>query len=92
MKDSVSKIDFSEVEVVHLVIFIFFSVLPNLVFSQGQQLFGTHCARCHAPIEIKRRLEEDWMGRSADQLFFSTRTKMPVESPGSLSKNQYHPN
>ena len=89
MKDSASKTDFSEVEVVHLVIFIFFSVLPNLVFSQGQQLFGAHCARCHAPIEIKRRLGEDWMGRSADQLFFSTRTKMPVESPGSLSQDQY---
>ena len=55
----------------------------------GEQVFGAHCARCHAPIEIERRLNGDWAGRTADQLFMATRQSMPGESPGSLSDEEY---
>ena len=38
-----------------------------------EQLFGVHCARCHATVEIERRLRNDWAGRPASQLFDRTR-------------------
>jgi glucose dehydrogenase len=57
--------------------------------ATGEQVFGAHCARCHAPIEIERRLNGDWAGRTADQLFMATRQSMPGESPGSLSDEEY---
>lgn len=64
-------------------------VLPAMAFAEGEATFGAHCARCHAPIEIERRLRGDWAGRGAEQLYEMTRQTMPGESPGSLSDEQY---
>jgi len=58
-------------------------------FAEGEAEFGAHCARCHAPIEIQRRLRGEWAGRSAQALFEVTRQTMPGESPGSLSDDEY---
>ncbi len=72
-----------------LLLVLCLSLLPGMVRAGGEQTFGAHCARCHAPIEIKRRLLGDWSGRTADQLFLTTRQTMPGESPGSLSDEDY---
>lgn len=58
-------------------------------FSQGQAVFGAHCARCHAPVEISRRVRGDWLGRNAQELFEVTQQTMPAERPGSLSDAEY---
>ena len=65
------------------------SLLPGMAEATGEQTFGAQCARCHAPIEIKRRLLGDWSGRTAEQLYLTTRQTMPGESPGSLSDADY---
>lgn len=57
--------------------------------ADGVATFGAHCARCHAPIEIERRLRGDWLGRSAAELFETTAQTMPAEVPGSLSEREY---
>jgi quinoprotein glucose dehydrogenase len=57
--------------------------------TSGEQLFGVHCARCHAPIEIEQRIRNDWSGRDAHALFERTRATMPAAEPGSLSDSQY---
>lgn len=64
-------------------------VFTGPVFAEGEATFGAHCARCHAPVEIERRLRGDWNGREAARLFDQTRQTMPGESPGSLSDAQY---
>lgn len=69
-------------------------VIACLLFSgaalaEGEGTFGAHCARCHAPVEIERRLRGDWNGRGSTQLLELTRLTMPGESPGSLSDEQY---
>lgn len=55
----------------------------------GAELFGVHCARCHANIEIERRIRNDWSGRPASQLYEVTRRTMPATAPGSLSDADY---
>ena len=74
----------------------FLLVLPTLLFpvslfaqQSGDQLFGVHCARCHATVEIERRIRNDWAGRPASQLFEVTRQTMPAAEPGSLSDADY---
>jgi quinoprotein glucose dehydrogenase len=71
-------------------------LLPFLLLSvaapaqpSGDQLFGVHCARCHATVEIERRIRNDWSGRPASQLFERTRQTMPAAAPGSLSDADY---
>jgi len=71
-------------------------VLPALLFSlaasarqSGDQIFGVHCAACHATVEIERRIRNDWSGRPASALFESTRRTMPATAPGSLSEADY---
>ncbi len=71
-------------------------VLPTLLFpvcllaqQTGESLFGAHCARCHATVEIERRIRNDWSGRPASQLFERTRQTMPAAAPGSLSDADY---
>ena len=64
-------------------------LFPVWSFAEGEATFGAHCARCHAPIEIERRLRGNWAGRGAEQLFQLTRLTMPGESPGSLSDEEY---
>jgi len=55
----------------------------------GEAVFGAHCARCHAPIDIQRRLSSEWSGRPADRLLDAVRNSMPAETPGSLSAEEY---
>ncbi|MDH5310971.1 MAG: PQQ-binding-like beta-propeller repeat protein, partial [Gammaproteobacteria bacterium] len=62
---------------------------PGVALGAGEQVFGAHCARCHAPVEISRRVRGDWAGRSAGQLYDRIRQTMPGESPGSLTESQY---
>ncbi len=66
-------------------------LLPLSVLAQqsGEQLFGVHCARCHATVEIERRVRNDWAGRLASDLFERTRQTMPADGPGSLSNAEY---
>ena len=64
-------------------------LMPALSQAEGEATFGAHCARCHAPVEIERRMRGEWAGRSADLLFEITRQTMPGESPGSLSDSEY---
>jgi glucose dehydrogenase len=51
--------------------------------------FAAHCARCHAPEELRSLLTQKWSGRSAAELFSVVSTTMPAEVPGSLSSSQY---
>ncbi len=73
--------------------FMFFPLclVPVLAPAQqeGSQIFGVHCARCHATVEIERRIRNDWSGRPATQLFERTRQTMPAAEPGSLSDSDY---
>ena len=77
----------------HLRSFIFLALilLPLLASAQqtGDQVFGVHCARCHATVEIESRIRSDWAGRPASQLFERTRQTMPAGAPGSLSDADY---
>jgi glucose dehydrogenase len=57
--------------------------------AEGEAVFGANCARCHAPVEMRRRLAGEWAGRSAAQLFATTRQTMPAETPGALSAEDY---
>ncbi|MDX1482343.1 MAG: PQQ-binding-like beta-propeller repeat protein, partial [Woeseiaceae bacterium] len=69
--------------------FLAWLTLTGAARAEGEATFGAHCARCHAPVEIQRRVAGDWAGRSAEALFDVTRRTMPGESPGSLSVAQY---
>ena len=57
--------------------------------AEGEATFGAHCAKCHAPVDITRRMKGEWAGRSTDQLFEITRQTMPGETPGSLTDAEY---
>jgi quinoprotein glucose dehydrogenase len=70
-----------------VVVFLGFAAVPAM--SEGEATFGAHCARCHAPVEIGRRMRGEWSGRSAADLYAVTRQTMPGESPGSLTERQY---
>jgi len=63
--------------------------IPGTANGAGEQVFGAHCARCHAPVEITRRIRGDWAGRKAVDLFDRVRQTMPGETPGSLTESQY---
>lgn len=67
----------------------FFLPSPASAQSSGEQLFGVHCALCHAAVDIGRRVRNDWSGRDAAQLFERTRQTMPALTPGSLSDSDY---
>jgi hypothetical protein len=55
----------------------------------GEQIFDVNCARCHAAVEIDRRIRNDWADRPASQMFEVTRQTMPADAPGSLSEADY---
>lgn len=65
------------------------ALLAQTALATGEATFGAHCARCHAPVEMERRLRGEWAGRSAQQLFEVTRQTMPAEVPGSLPERDY---
>ncbi|MDR0780786.1 MAG: PQQ-binding-like beta-propeller repeat protein [Pseudomonadales bacterium] len=56
---------------------------------RGAQVFQTFCTRCHLPIEITARLNNDWSGHSGAELLQRVSATMPGETPGSLSTQQY---
>ncbi len=62
---------------------------PALGVTPGEAAWGAHCARCHAPDEIRARLADGWQGRSASELLERIRLTMPAETPGSLSEGEY---
>lgn len=74
---------------VSLLIALILSSVPAFAQRSGEALFGVHCARCHANVEIERRIRNDWSGRPASQLFEITRQTMPATAPGSLSDADY---
>ncbi|PCJ41560.1 MAG: quinoprotein glucose dehydrogenase [SAR86 cluster bacterium] len=57
--------------------------------NRGATVFQAECVRCHIPIEINARLQNDWVGRSAQELYDRVRLTMPAENPGSLNAQQY---
>jgi glucose dehydrogenase len=71
------------------ILFLLHAAISAFAQQQGTDVFGASCARCHAPVEIQRRLSLDWAGRGADQLFQQVRRTMPGEAPGSLGDDDY---
>ncbi len=55
----------------------------------GEQVYSAHCSRCHAPVELRKRVLNDWRGRAADELFAVIRKTMPAEAPGRLADADY---
>jgi glucose dehydrogenase len=55
----------------------------------GKEVFQSHCARCHQPQELSKRLIDNWSGRNGGELFQRIKTTMPAESPGSRSDSEY---
>jgi len=72
-----------------LLVSLILSPVTVLAQQSGEQIFGVHCALCHATVEIERRVRNDWSGRPASQLFERTRQTMPAVAPGSLSDAGY---
>ncbi|MCW8194416.1 PQQ-binding-like beta-propeller repeat protein [Proteobacteria bacterium 005FR1] len=57
--------------------------------DRGSEVFQSHCARCHLPMEMEARVRSTWAGRKAGDLFQKIKQTMPGEMPGSLSDAQY---
>jgi quinoprotein glucose dehydrogenase len=57
--------------------------------DRGATVFQAQCVRCHIPIEINARLQNDWPGRTAQELFERISLTMPAENPGTLARQQY---
>ena len=75
---------------------ILFTLLTsNIVFANeqnlqlGSEVFQSHCAHCHLPLEMENRIRGTWAGRNADALFEKVKVTMPAERPGSLEEAQY---
>ena len=59
------------------------------LMAQGEQIFGTHCARCHSSQEMTDIIHDKWVDRSTHEFFLINKKTMPGESPGSLSDFDY---
>ena len=57
--------------------------------QRGQVVFGEFCTRCHIPLEIQIRLNNDWLGHPASELLERISTTMPGEGAGTLTRQQY---
>lgn len=57
--------------------------------TAGEEVFQSHCVRCHAGAEMSGRLTANWPGKSANELFQRIKGTMPAETPGSLTDAQY---
>jgi glucose dehydrogenase len=57
--------------------------------TEGEEVFQSHCVRCHAPAEMSGRLTAAWIGKSAEDLYQRVKTTMPAETPGSRSDSEY---
>ena len=65
--------------------------------SRGQTAYNSKCARCHgdnllggenSPALVDREFLEKWNGKSVGSLVELTRTTMPSDGPGKLSRQQ----
>ncbi len=61
----------------------------DLNVARGAAEFQSACLRCHVPLEMTTRIINDWVGRSAEELYDQVSKTMPGENPGSLSTQQY---
>ncbi len=57
--------------------------------ERGQAVFQEFCTRCHIPLEIQLRLNNDWLGYPASDLLERISATMPGESEGTLTPQQY---
>lgn len=57
--------------------------------QRGHAVFAEFCTRCHIPLEIQIRLNNDWLGHSASELLQRISTTMPGEGAGTLTRQQY---
>ena len=66
-------------------------LLPLLAGAagSGEQVYSAECSRCHAPVELRKRVLNDWRGRNADELFLQIKKTMPAEAPGRLPEEDY---
>ena len=60
-----------------------------LAQSAGGQMFQAYCERCHANAEMTARLNANWLGKPAADLFQRIKATMPADSPGSRSEEEY---
>ena len=68
----------------------FLLLLPAAGLAQdGEAVYSEYCSLCHAPVELSKRVRNDWNGRTADQLLAAVRQTMPAEAPGRLSDAEY---
>jgi mono/diheme cytochrome c family protein len=65
--------------------------------GRGQTVYNSKCARCHgdnllggenSPALVDRDFLEKWNGKSVGRLVELTRTTMPSDGPGRLSRQQ----
>jgi mono/diheme cytochrome c family protein len=65
--------------------------------TRGQTIYNEECAKCHgqnlsggegAPALAGGDFMAKWQGKPLDQLFEITRTTMPADDPGHLSRRQ----
>jgi mono/diheme cytochrome c family protein len=65
--------------------------------TRGQTIYNEECAKCHgqnlsggegAPALAGGDFMARWQGKPLDQLFEVTRTTMPADDPGHLSRRQ----
>ncbi|MGH1471214.1 MAG: PQQ-binding-like beta-propeller repeat protein [Cellvibrionaceae bacterium] len=61
----------------------------NENIQKGNEVFQSHCARCHLPLEMQMRVNGSWIGKNADALFKKIKLTMPGEQPGSLDNQEY---
>lgn len=57
--------------------------------ASGEEVFQSHCVRCHAGAEMSGRLTANWIGKNAEELFQRIKSTMPAESPGSRPDDEY---
>jgi quinoprotein glucose dehydrogenase len=57
--------------------------------ARGAQVFQNTCTRCHLPLEMVTRLNNDWSGHQGGELLQRISATMPGEMPGSLTAQQY---
>jgi glucose dehydrogenase len=55
----------------------------------GEEVFQSHCVRCHAGAEMSGRLTANWIGKNAGDLLQRIKATMPAESPGSLPDDAF---
>jgi len=58
--------------------------------TNGTALFNKVCVECHEPADYTGpKFREKWNGQPMLDLYEEIRTKMPDDSPGSLTRDEY---